>query len=101
MKKSKALELEASMEENDLKALGILCKALRESRSEKFVDGWLKPLEMRYPVVYRNNGSYSISTFKYGIIDYFPKANNLLIRKKNKWKKPGLRWIIKNLLNNE
>ena len=101
MKKSKLLERQASEEENDIKAFGILCKALRESRSERFVDGSLKPLEMRYPVVYRNNGSYSISTFKYSIIDYFPKANKLLIRNQNKWIKPGLQWIVKNLMNDE
>jgi len=98
MKKSKILEFQASQEENDIKAFGILCKSLREKRCEKFVDGWLEPLQEVYPIEQRKNGSWTIDTFKYGKIDYFPKANKALIRKEQTWKKPGLNWIINNLL---
>jgi hypothetical protein len=97
MNKSEELKLKASQEENDIKAFGILTKALRESRSEKFIDGWLKPLSMRYDVI-ENNHKYTITTQKYGILDYFPKANKLLIRRDNKWVKPGLQWIINKLM---
>ena len=34
---------------------------------------------------------------KYGIIDFYPKANKLLIRKSNKWINQGLKWIITKL----
>jgi len=101
MKKSEELRLEASMEDSDSKAFGILCKSLRAKRSEKFLEDWLPVLQQIYPVTLRDNGSFSITTSKYGIIDYFPKANNLLIRSKNMWKKPGLRWIVKNIIPNE
>lgn len=98
MKESEKLRELSSMEENDIKAFGILCKALREKRSEKFAEDWLEPLQMIYPVELRKNGSYSITTQKYGILDYWPKANKLLMRSKNKWIKPGLRWMIKNII---
>ena len=97
MKKSEELHQQAAEEDNDIKAFGILCKSLREKRSEKFSE-WLPLLAHRYDVLERPNGSFSIRTEEFGILDYFPKANNLLIRRENTWKKPGLRWIIKNLL---
>jgi len=49
-------------------------------------------------VIKRENGSYTFETEMYGIIDFFPKANSVLIRKDNNWKKPGLKWIKKNIL---
>jgi len=103
MKKSEKLKQQGDQEPNDLKAMGLYNKSLREHRSEKFVDKHLSNLEEKgYDIIYDNNGKYTIDTdsqeVKHGVIDYFPKANKLLIRKKNKWVKPGLPWIIKNLL---
>lgn len=89
--------MKSQYEENDLKALGLMIKELREQRSEKFINGWLQPLQIMYEVVTDNNGKYTITTQDYGIIDYFPKANKILIREENRWIKPGLRWIINNL----
>ena len=114
MKKSEELSNEAAQEENDFKAMGLIKKSIREYKNEKFRDEWLEKfrdewlekfrdewlekLEERYPVDERTNGSFSIHTDDHGIIDFFPKANKLLIRKDNKWIKPGLKWIIKHLL---
>lgn len=102
MKKSEQLEQEAHAEENDLKALGIYNKALREKRLERF-ETYLSDLEKRGYEIVEDNHKYTIDTdtqeIKFGIIDYFPKANKVLIRKKNKWVKPGLKWIIDNLLS--
>lgn len=86
----------ARKEDNDLSSLGFMVKALREKRSEKFVEDWLPLLEMRFPVVF-NNHKYTIQTQEFGILDFFPKANKILIRKDNEWVKPGLKWIINNL----
>lgn len=97
MNKSEELEIQSQNEDNDIKAFALLCKSLREKRSEKFEGGWLQLLEQKYNVVKRDNGSYTIATQEYGIIDYFPKANKTLIRSNNRWEKPGLRWIINNL----
>ena len=82
MKESEKLIELAQKEDNDIKSFALMCKALREKRSEKFQD-WLPLLEMKYEIENRNNGSYSINTQDYGIIDYFPKANKVLIRKEN------------------
>jgi hypothetical protein len=98
MKQSEELLQLAREEENDLKSMGMYIKALRASRSEKFEDGWLLPLSNKYEIKHENY-KYSITTQDYGIIDFFPKANKLLIRKDNNWIKPGLKWIINNLFN--
>lgn len=95
--KSQQLIKESQTEENDFKSFNLLCKALREKRSEKFEE-YLPVISLRYTVKERTNGSYTIETQDYGVIDYFPKANKLLIRKDNSWKKPGLKWIINNLM---
>ena len=97
MRKSEKLRIEAQQEDNDLAALGKLTKALREERNEKFEDSWLPKLEAKTEVEKRPNGSYSFNS-KYGIIDFFPKANKLLIRKTGKWKKPGLQFIVRNII---
>jgi hypothetical protein len=97
MKESEKYKTLASKEDNDLKVMGLLNKALRERRNEKFEDYWLLKISEKYLIETRNNGSHSIFTEKYDIVDYFPKANKLLIRKDNKWIKPGLQWILKNL----
>lgn len=99
MKKSEELTSASQQEDNDIKSFALLCKALREKRSERWLEDWMPVLENRYSIEERTNGSYSITTQKFGVVDYFPKANKLLIRKNNKWKKPGLKWIINNLIN--
>lgn len=103
MKKSEELREEAAREDNDLKAMGILNKSMREGRLERFEENFLPQLEKLYDIVHHpDQHKYTIDTDtqtnKYGIIDYFPKANKVLIRRTNKWKKPGLQWIHKKLL---
>lgn len=95
--KIRRITLAAQKEDNDLTSLGLMCKALREKRSEKFLEDWLPVLKEIYPIV-ENNSKYTITTQDYGVLDYFPKANKILIRQKNKWIKPGLKWIITNLI---
>lgn len=97
MSKSEDLIKKSQEEDNDLKALGLMTKAIREKRQERFED-ILELLNQKYDIITRENGSYSIFTDKFGILDYFPKANNLLMRKNSKWIKPGLKWILNNLL---
>ena len=97
---SEELYKKAMGEENDFRFMNLQLKALREKRSEKFQE-YLPYLENRYEITKRENNSYTINTQEYGNLDYFPKANNLLIRKDNQWVKPGLKWIIENLLKLE
>jgi hypothetical protein len=103
MKESDRLKEDAAQEENDFKAMGLLNKSLREGRHERFTESALPQLlRMGYDVADDGNNKYTIDTDsqseKYGVIDYFPKANKLLIRKENRWVKPGLAWIVEHLL---
>ena len=34
-------------------------------------------------------------------LDFYPKANKVLIRQENEWIKPALRWMIANVLNDD
>ena len=97
MKKSIILKIEAQKEDNDLAALGKYTKSIREGRKEKFDEIWIDKLKDKVEVIKRDNGSYTFDS-KYGLIDFYPKANKLLIRNKNKWVKPALNFIINNIL---
>ncbi|MGD0340326.1 MAG: hypothetical protein ABSA76_01275 [Bacteroidales bacterium] len=99
MKKSEELRIEAGSVESDSKAYGILTKAMREKREERFIEKYLPKLkEMVKSTIYVDpvKRSYLFDTEKYGRIIFYPKANNLLICKRNKWIKPGLQWLIQN-----
>lgn len=99
MTKSEEYKELGNQEESDSKALGYYTKSLREGRLENFQQVYLPLLLKKGYEIAEDNHKYTIDTYdKYGILDFFPKANKLLIRKDNDWKKPGLQWIIKNLL---
>lgn len=101
MKKSEELKEQAQQADNDFQAMSLLNKSLREHRLEKFQDYIIPLQEKGYDVVEMVH-KYTIDTdaqsVHFGIVDYFPKANKILIRKDNQWVKPGLNWIRKNLL---
>jgi hypothetical protein len=100
MKKSEQLRLRAEEADNDFAALGLETDALREERKERFEETWLPKLLKQDVVVthYAHpQNKYEICFIEDGLqitVDYFPKANKVLIRHKNKWIKPGLRWIV-------
>lgn len=75
-------------------------KEIREERAERFAN-WLPKLQDSDKVISITEDKYKfiINTNDYGIIDFFPKGNKVLIRNLNKWIKPGLQWIISKLLN--
>jgi hypothetical protein len=101
MKKSEELKIEAKQEESDFSYMAKMNKSMREARLERFEDGYTEKLESKNCVVIPFNGSKVVidtQTSNYGILDYFPKANKILIRKDNKWIAQGLRWINDNLL---
>lgn len=96
MKKSEQLISQSRCEENDIKAFSLLNKSIRERRLERFEDYIPELLDKGYSIR-DDNYRYTIFGTKDGTIDYFPKANKVLIRDANKWFKQGFRWIIKNL----
>jgi hypothetical protein len=82
-------------EENDLKALGIGKQLIREERNERFEETWLPKLQTKCSVKHdAQMGRYTFELNGFGLIDFYPKANKLLIRKLNKWKQPALKWLI-------
>lgn len=102
MEKSEKLLQKARKCESDFKSLSLLNKSMREARLERFEDYQLKLEQAKCIIVPFNGQKVVIDTQldKFGIIDYFPKANKVLIRKNNIWKTQGLKWLITNLLSN-
>ncbi len=101
MKMSEQLKKEAQQEESDFSYMAKMNKSIREARLERFEDGYAEKLESNKCIVIPFNGSKVVidtQTEKYGIVDYYPKANKILIRKDNKWLTQGLRWINDTLL---
>jgi TPP-dependent 2-oxoacid decarboxylase len=97
---SSELIKQAESEENDLKSMGLYTKILREERAERFENYKDKLLQAGYNLTeFESQGKFTIEPTKFGIIDYYPKSNKVLIRKENKWITGGLRWIIGGLLN--
>ena len=93
------LRKEAQSEDNDLKSLGIYTKVIREERSERFEEYKEELLSLGFNLTeHEIQGKVTIEPTKFGIIDYYPKANKVLIRKENRWITGGLSWIISNLL---
>lgn len=102
MKKSEELVRKGNAEENDLIAMGYYNKALREERSERFNEHWLDQLGDKFDVTHSlQKGCFTFVCESHGTLDYYPKANKVLVRKQNKWIKPGLRWLIKTFNLNE
>jgi hypothetical protein len=104
MKKSEDLKKQAAEEENDLKVLGLMTGALREGRLEKFEEDYLPKLkELGYEITHNEKTHHYLinttnSKVNKGIIDFYPKANKVCIRKGNRWITKGLKWITENLL---
>lgn len=72
--------------------------APKSQRIGVFKEWWLPELLEIFEVHERPNGSFTFETKEFGIMDFFPKANKLLVRKNNDWKSPGLEFIKKNIL---
>jgi hypothetical protein len=101
MKKSEEYRQQAQEAEHVLASLGLHTKALREERMERFKEKYLPLLEKKAMIaINEGQGRVTINNGKFGVIDYYPKANKILIRKQNKWIKPGLQWLVKNLIQN-
>jgi hypothetical protein len=97
MKKSEELRIEAGGIDSDIKYLGVANKIMREERMERFIEKYLPLLEKKAMVTIIDlKDKIVINNGQFGVIDFYPKANKILIRSKNKWIKPGLQWLIKN-----
>ena len=97
MKKSEQLRKEAQSVEKDYDSLRLHAKAYREERKEEFEDKWLQQLLEKTNVSLDvTGGKYTMNHKRLGTIDFFPKANRVLVRYENRWISRGLQWLIKN-----
>ena len=97
MKKSEQLYEEAQLSEKDDEAWRLHGRALREERAETFEDKGLQLLLEKVNVTYDDQtGKYTMRHKRLGTIDFFPKANRILVRYENRWISGGLQWLIKN-----
>ncbi len=105
MKKSEHLKKEADEQDSDLAYLGKMVKVFRERNLEHFEDnGYIPLLEYNDCIVHPFDGSkftINTQTDKFGIIDFYPKANRVLIRKKNHWESHGLKWLKNNIITKD
>jgi len=96
MKKSEIYRERAQAADHDLASLGLHTKAIREERMERFMEKYLPLLEKKAMVtIIEEQGRIILNNGQFGVIDYYPKSNKVLIRSQNKWIKPGLSWIVK------
>ena len=85
---------------DDFRAFRDYQREIRENKYDKFCLKTLPKLQECDKVTYieRSVDKFIITTTNFGIIDIFPKANRLLVRKDNRWHSGAVRWIINNLL---
>ena len=102
MKSEELLRLDS--EEDNRKAVGLLHtrRSLREERSKKFIE-WIPAFKEKCISFEYNDKQYCyiIEHSRYGIIKFFPKANKVFLLRKEKWIKPGLRWLVQNILQKD
>lgn len=82
------------------KEFGELVKELRENKYEHFKSKILPEITASEEVcnISEECFSFAVTTKNYGVIDIFPKANKLRIRRQNKWVKPILPWLHKYII---
>lgn len=85
---------------DDFRAFREYQREIREEKYTKFCSKTLPRLKESSKVIHIEGSidKFTITTTDFGIIDVFPKANRLLIRKDNKWHSRAVHWIINNLL---
>ena len=98
MKESEKIQQAINETDNDLRAFGLQKQYNRAVRLEEFEEKWLPILQSKCKV-HRDGltGRYTFELNDFGVIDFYPKANRLLIRQLNKWQSNGLNWLIKQL----
>ena len=102
MKESDYLKQLYDKTENDTKAWAIIKQIKRAEKQEAFELRYLPHFKSKFGknVWYDEKGAYIIKVFneelkKDILMDYYPKADKLLIRHQNKWIQNGINWIIR------
>ena len=102
MKKSEELFSQAKQEDNDLKYMGLVKKAMREERMEIFRENVLPELRKQYEVEDHLN-HFSMYDDKNGRVTIYPKANQVSTHRsgfRQKWHPSVIKFIRNNLSKN-
>lgn len=102
MKESERIQAEIDNlddDDNDFKYLNLSTKLIRAKRAEKAETFKERLTANGFEVTTGHAaGCITIRPTDFGILDFYPKANKVLIRMNNKWKTNGKNWLIHNLL---
>jgi hypothetical protein len=88
----------AIQESNKRKAQGLEIKAMREARYENFTGIWLGKFINKCHVEQGKAFSFIIDSAQFGRLIFYPKSNKVLRLESSTWIKPGLKWLVENLL---
>lgn len=97
MKNSEILKQQSAEEDNDLIAMGLHAKIIREERNERFEDKWLPKLKDKFGDYIKYDEKLFAWRIKHGPdeLAYYPKANKIFDYSSNTWIKQGLKYLIK------
>lgn len=74
-----------------------MSKASRERKLKFFKEKWLEPIAFAYDVSEsETHCMYTIRGTIKGDIDYYPKADKLMLHGLNEWIENGLEWLYRN-----
>ena len=65
-------------------------KRYERHRLREWQEFWLPQFKDVTTVTHRENGSYTMFCTEFGVIDYYPKSDRLLVRQLNDWRYKGL-----------
>ncbi len=82
----------------DQEALKVYLKALRWEKEDAFKEYFLKRISENSIINRQPAHSYEIYSVRFGRVLFYPVLNRCFLLRKSKWIKPGLQWIIQNLL---
>lgn len=100
MKKSEELMIQANQAEDNFKYMALYSKSIRQKRLENFEDNYSYRLIEKNCLVKQYDGQKVVintQTEEWGIVDFFPMADKVLIRKENAWR-TGFNWLDKYIL---
>lgn len=77
-----------------------LMAEMRDERYRQFRNITLPRLQHSTEVlsVMEDNNGFTLTTRTYGVIDFFPKADKVRVRRTNRWFGRGDQWLKKNIL---
>lgn len=101
MKESELLRIQANEALNDEYCQYLNEKADRAERSERFKEYYLLILQESEKVkqVTEKNHMFVVDFVDGLSVDYYPKADKVLLKKAHQWKTNGLSWLLLKIQN--